>query len=733
MTGTPEPQPSPSAPDLLAQAEQLAQALNPDFELETGENALAHARAVAQLLREAKADVATQTLPFLLAAWSALKTPEITLAKQFGGELAGLAANARKLISLQQTTREGQVEVAVEARRAHAELMRKMLIAFSQDLRVVLLRLASRLQTLRYYAASKRPVPHALARETLEVMAPVANRLGVWQFKWELEDLGLRFSEPVAYKAIARLLDEKRAEREGTITRSVASLQAALAAEHISADVAGRPKHIYSIYKKMQGKALAFDAVMDVRALRVLVEDVKSCYAALGAVHTLWTPLEREFDDYIARPKSNGYQSLHTVVLNEQQQPIEVQIRTHAMHQHAEFGIAAHWAYKEQGGKAEAASSYDQKIAIVRQLITMQSELSGLGASDTSLQTSLQTAGELFDDRIYVLTPQAAIVELQAGSTAIDFAYALHTQLGHRCRGARIDGRVVPLNTVLANGQTVEITSVKEGGPSRDWLNAELGFLKSHRAKAKVRAWFNGLALAQTTALGRLAVEKLLQRLGKTALNLGDLAAKLGFKSAELLFESVGKDEFSLRSIEALLEDAPAPLNTDEVTLKKSKSDTSGTSSGILAVGVDSLLTQLARCCKPVPPDAIGGFVTRTKGISVHRADCANFKSMGERSPGRLIPVTWGADARGGKPGGKPGDTLYSVDVYLEASDRQGLLRDISEVFSKEKINVVAVKSNTVKHTAFMTFTAEIARVEALPHALALLREVSGVNKAVRK
>ena len=703
--------------DVVTRAQQYAQTLNPSFELETGENALAHASAVQVLLASMGADESSQALPFLLAAWSALAQPEAAIEKQFGKELAKLAASARKLISIQQTTREKQVITPSENQSVggdHVELMRKMLLAFSQDLRVVLLRLASRLQTLRYFAAEKRQPPDALARETLEVMAPVANRLGVWQLKWELEDLGFRFTEPATYKRVAKLLDEKRAEREATIARSIAQLEAALAKDSVSATIAGRPKHIYSIYKKMRGKALEFDDLMDVRALRVLVADVKTCYAALGAVHALWTPIEREFDDYIARPKGNGYQSLHTVVLNDEGQTIEVQIRTEAMHQHAEFGVAAHWAYKEGGltsADKTAVQSYDQKIAIARQLLAMQSELSG--------------AQGLFDDRIYVLTPQAAIVELTAGATAIDFAYTLHTSLGHRCRGAKVDGRVVPLNTPLKNGQTIEITAVKEGNPSRDWLNTELGFVKSSRAKAKIRAWFNSLELDQTIAEGRVQVEKHLQRLGKTAQNLEALAEKLGFKSADALFEMVGKDEFSLRNIDVALE-AVAPLApAPDVLLKKAKSDGKG---GVLVVGMGSLLTQLAQCCKPVPPDSILGFVTRTKGVSVHRADCANFGTMAATSPGRVIPVTWSGNA-----GASDKDTLYCVDVFVEATDRQGLLRDVSDVFSKEKINVVGVNTRSIKHTAYMTFSVEIKRAEALPKALGLIAEVQGVTRAVRK
>ena len=402
----------------------------------------------------------------------------------------------------------------------------------------------------------------------------------------------------------------------------------------MQASVFGRPKHIYSIVKKMRGKSLDFDQVFDIRALRVIVPEVKDCYAALSWVHQQFTPVVEEFDDYIAKPKANGYQSLHTIVRDKAGRPIEIQIRTQAMHDHAEHGVAAHWAYKEAGSKGyagvSASGEYDAKIAVLRQLLAWERDLAGSGQG-------------LFEDRIYVLTPDAAIVELPQGATPVDFAYSVHTSLGHRCRGARVDGAMVPLNTPLQNGQTVEITVAKEGGPSRDWLNADLGFLASNRAKAKVRAWFNEQIRHETVARGREAVEKLLQREGKTAVKLEDLASQLGFKSAEDLFAVVGKDEYSLRHIETLLRPAAAPLPPDEFLLKKPRHPDRTPKGGVLVVGIDSLMTQLAKCCKPAPPDAISGFVTRGKGVSVHRRDCSNFRELAARSAERVIEVEWGA------------------------------------------------------------------------------------------
>jgi GTP pyrophosphokinase len=548
----------------------------------------------------------------------------------------------------------------------------------------------------------------------------LANRLGIWQIKWEMEDLSFRFLEPVTYKEIASLLDQKRGERERYMVDLRERMQQELAAQGVKAQVDGRPKHIYSIVRKMRGKSLAFDRVFDIRALRVVVPAVSDCYQVLSWVHEHFVPIAEEFDDYIAKPKPNGYQSLHTVVRDVDGRPIEIQIRTQAMHDHAEHGVAAHWAYKEAGAKGyagvSASSDYDAKIAVLRQLLAWERDLSGAGQGEG-----------LFDDRIYVLTPDAAVVELPQGATPVDFAYTVHTNLGHRCRGAKVDGAMVPLNTPLANGQTVEVTAIKEGGPSRDWLNPELGYLASNRARAKVRAWFNAQISEETIARGREAVEKLLQRLGRTSTKLEDLASQLGFKSAEGLFEVVGKDEYSLRNIEVLLNPPEPALLPDEYLQKKFKGAVARKSpSGVLVVGVDSLLTQLSRCCKPAPPDVISGFVTRGKGVSIHRQDCSNFRELASRHGERVIDVRWG-EHKG------PDGAVYPIDVSVEAFDRQGLLRDISEVFAKEKMNVIGVQTQSVKGTAWMTFTVEISDAAGLNKVLGTVRNVKGVRSARRR
>ena len=695
--------------------------------LDTGENIFAHADAVAAILCDIGGSEAMQAASYLVYVCDYLNKPQEVIAKAFGENFAALAMETTKLVQVQRQARLNQVAGAraatpipmAQTAAVQTENVRKMLLAFSRDLRVVMLRLASRLQTLRFFAARKLPMPADLAREALQVFAPLANRLGIREIKWEMEDLSFRFLEPETYRQVARLLDEKRSEREAQVELLRSRLEAELKEQGIAATLQGRPKHIYSIVKKMRGKSLGFDQVYDLRALRIIVASIPDCYAALSWVHSQFAPVTQEFDDYIAKPKANGYQSLHTIVRDSAGRPIEIQIRTQAMHEHAELGVAAHWAYKEAGTKGysgvSAGGAYDAKIAVLRQLLAWERDL-----SDAPGQTVL-------DDRIYVLTPDAAIVELPQGATAIDFAYSVHTNLGHRCRGARLDGVMMPLNTPLKNGQTVEVTVAKEGGPSRDWLNPELAYLASHRAKAKVRAWFNALAMNETVAKGREAVEKLLQRLGKTAVKLDDLAEQLGFKSADDLFEVVGKDEFSLRNIETVLRPPePAAADDDHLQLKKPRSAPGGGKGGLLVVGVDSLMTQLARCCKPAPPDAICGFVTRGKGVSVHRIDCSNLREMVSKNGERVIEVEWGQT--------KASDSaVYPVDVAIEAADRQGLLRDISEVFTKEKMNVIGVQTQSIKGTAWMTFTVEVADAARMQKVLAIVAELKGVRSARRR
>jgi GTP pyrophosphokinase len=721
----------PEQTQALSRARAFASPLISGETLDTGENVLAHADAMVEILRGIGGSEAMQAACYLVYACQHLNKPQESIAKVFGDNFAELAVETTKLVQVQSQAlaaqlaaeRNGTALSMAQTAAVQTENVRKMLLAFSRDLRVVLLRLTSRLQTLRYYAATKKTVAPGIAYEALNVFAPLSNRLGIWDVKWEMEDLAFRFLEPDTYKQIATLLDEKRIEREAYVAQLRDEIEQALRQQSIQAQVQGRPKHIYSIVKKMRGKSLDFDHVYDIRALRIIVSSVPDCYAALSWVHSRFAPLTEEFDDYIARPKANGYQSLHTIVRDAEGRAIEIQIRTQAMHEHAEHGVAAHWAYKEAGTKGYAGgvtanSTYDAKIAVLRQLLAWERDLA-----------TPQQAQGVFDDRIYVLTPDAAIIELPQGATPVDFAYTVHTSLGHRCRGARVDGAMVPLNTPLKNGQTVEVVAAKDStsGPSRDWLNPELGFLASTRARNKVRAWFNAQATHENIARGREAVEKLLQREGKTSVKLDDLAAQLGFPSADALFEVVGKDEFSLRSIETVLR-PPEPASTTEAqpVLRRSRAD--GDRGGVLVVGVNSLLTQLAKCCKPAPPDAIRGFVTRGKGVSVHRADCSNLRELEHKHLERVIEVEWGV--RKGVGADAP---LYPVDVNIEAVDRQGLLRDILEIFAKDKINVVGAQTQTVKNIAWMTLTVEISDSGRLNKVLPIVASLAGVRTARRR
>lgn len=726
----------------LADAARIAQALEfvtPFFEdrtIVTEQNTLQFAIGVASTLAMLKTDADTRIagILFELSEMNPLAAEKIEA--KFGNEIAELVAGVRRLMRLREATLTqhdvGRGKDEAERTASQMEVLRKMVLAMANDMRVVLVRLASRVTTLRYFAECKRDdgAVQQYASETMDLYAPLANRLGVWQLKWELEDLSFRFLEPEQYKRIAKMLEEKRVERESFVVSAIARLEKELAAVDVKAEVSGRPKHIFSIWKKMKGKKVDFDELYDVRAFRVIVDDIKDCYTVLGILNNLWTPIPKEFDDYISRPKPNGYKSLHTVVIVDDGRPLEVQIRTKEMHQFSEFGVAAHWRYKETGGSNFSAQEYDEKIAWLRQLLAWKNEVSDVVVDHEQLQREWveKVKAATLDDRIYVLTPQARVIELPTGATPVDFAYQLHTDVGHRCRGARVDGVMVPLNTKLKNGQTVEIITLKIGsiqtGPSRDWLTPE--YTVGTRTRSKIRAWFNAIDQEITLSTGRGLIEKTLQREGKTSVNLEELARKLSFASLDDLFLAVGKEEFSLRQVETALRDDPVVEESPEFVIShkiRASSVVHGAKSGVLVVGTDGLMTQLARCCKPAPPDDIVGFVTRGKGVSIHRLSCKNFAEMRNKAPERVIQTTWG-------DGGK--DTVYPVDIFVMAQDRQGLLRDISEVFSREKINVIGVNTQSAKGQAKMSFTAEINGTSQLQKAMTVIREVGGVQEVRR-
>ncbi len=693
----------------VSEALALAAELYGDGRLGTGEPVLPHGVGVALVLSSLNLDLDTRLAALLFAVHDSVDDPRALLEPRFGAPVAELVAGLHRLKGLRPLTRAASAGASEV--QAQGEILRKMLLAMADDIRVVLLRLASRTQTLRWFTDQDTAERQDMARESLEIYAPLANRLGVWQMKWEIEDLSFRFLEPATYKRIARMLDEKRLERESFIDGAVARLKAELEQSGVhGAEVYGRPKHIYSIWNKMRAKDLEFSEVYDVRALRIVVAEIKDCYTALGLVHALWQPIHGEFDDYISHPKGNFYRSLHTAVMAEDGRSLEVQIRTPEMHRHAELGVAAHWRYKEAGTSARADSAYDDKIAWLRQLLSWRDEITDSAAWVEQFKRAA------LDDTIYVLTPQGRVIDMPRGATPVDFAYRLHTDLGHRCRGAKVDGHLVPLDTPLANGQRVEIVAAKTGGPSRDWLSGS--YLASSRARSKVKAWFAAQQEAEMLAQGRASVMRELQREGQTQANMDELAGKLGFRNADALYLAAARGEVGPRALHVALKGADALAPEPEIQTRKSRAG----DSQVLVVGVGKLLTQLGRCCKPVPPDAIAGFVTRGKGVSVHRVECTNFRNMAARNPERVIDADWGQAVQG----------VYPVDIAVEANDRQGLLRDISDVLSKERINVTAVRTLSRGCMATMGFTVELAGIEQLAKALGLLREVPGVVSARR-
>jgi GTP pyrophosphokinase len=677
----------------------------------SGEDVFSHAVSAAAIVAD------LNLLPDAIAATLLFAVPDFRpdsqpwLSETFNPTVALLVEGVSRVRRLTELAHIDQLDTP-EERARQAETMRKMLLAMVADIRVVLIKLAWRTQTMHYLIHCDEPVRRRIAQETMDVFAPLANRLGVWQIKWELEDLGFRHMEPDSYKKIARLLDERRLERLDYIERVLAALRGELKKAGVRGDVAGRPKHIYSIWRKMRKKSLDFTELYDIRAVRVLVDSIPDCYTVLGLIHSMWQPIPGEFDDYISHPKANDYRSLHTAVIGPEDRGIEVQIRTFDMHMHAEFGVAAHWRYKE-GGKGDA--QYEEKISWLRQLLDWREEISDRSGLADAFKT------ELFADTIYILTPAGRVLALPQGATPIDFAYAVHSDLGHRCRGAKIDGQIVPLSTPLQNGQRVEILSAKEGGPSVNWLHD--GWVKSHRAISKVRQYIRLQNADVVRETGRQLFERELARHSHAKPNLGTLADKLGYERLDELYAALGHGELTLRMVAQALETlAPAPPREvapqDLVKASKGGHD----SGGILIEGVDNLMTVLAGCCKPAPPDAVMGFVTKGRGISIHRAACQTLKRLSQQSPERLIAADWGNQK----------NSMFPIDIEVIAQDRHGLLRDISDVLSRDKLNVVGVNTVSRDLRALMRFTVEVHQVNDISRVLAHVLDVSGVLEARR-
>ncbi|MFM2344940.1 MAG: hypothetical protein RLZZ210_1552 [Pseudomonadota bacterium] len=770
----------------------------PDFNLlyidndATQEHIESHIKGVYDILSSLDIDAYMTKSCVLFALYPKLQeyltnNPQQTT---FNPDTIYLSASVYKLLQTTQqfTSHAERINNSLE-HQATLEILRKMLLASAQDIRAIVIMLASQLQTLRWHALHKTEPSVLWVKDVLNLYAPLANRLGIWQLKWELEDLAFRFMEPVSYRQIASLLDEKRVERENFIEEMKQKLISTMKEAFINADISGRPKHIYSIWKKMHGKNLSFTHLYDVRAFRIIVKDIKDCYTALGVVHNLWTPVPKEFDDYISQAKPNGYQSLHTVVIADDGRAIEIQIRTAEMHKQAEFGVAAHWRYKEAGtkgysGEFSATGTYEEKIALFRQLLEWKED-SEIGYISSSLQNDINSTsnknksynnidnisnldensstiknpeerwekvGSWVDDHIYVFTPQAKVIALPVSATALDFAYHVHTNVGHRCRGAKVDGKMVPLYTPLENGQTVEVITVKEGGPSRNWLRNQPQYLASNRARSKVRAWFNALELEETINKGRTILEKILQREGKTGVNLEDLAHNCRYKNSNDLFLSLAKDLISSKYIEDILtlnygsksnansntnNSSANTINNNEVEINsitdtsyiiKTKKPSSSKSSkksnvGVSVMGIDSMVMQMAKCCKPIPGDDIVGFVTKGNGITIHRTQCISMAKYNQKYPERLIDAQWKEEE----------NQRYIVDLYIEAHDRQGLLRDLGHILSKEKINVISTQSKSKNNIACLTFTLELFTKDKLQQAISMIQKIKSVVKVERK
>jgi len=674
----------------------LAEALHA---CETQPVAQAECCDVLDLLGMLGCDAQTQAA----ALWFELARVDPALWKTQG---AKLPAELQRLVGGQQAAEQVWALHAQRAPEGAAEGLRRLLLAIVRDLRVVFVLLARQLARMRAAAALPPEQAAALARLTRDIHAPLANRLGIWQLKWELEDLAFRFLQPETYRRIAKLLDERRTDRESFIRESLDELQRALEAAGIHAELAGRPKHIYSIWKKMQRKSLDFSDLYDIRAVRVLVDTITDCYAALGVVHARWPHLPGEFDDYIARPKANGYQSLHTAVLGPEGKTLEVQIRTHEMHRANELGVAAHWRYKE-GGSSDA--EFEAKIAWMRKLLEPR------GEDDSALAAELHT--ELLEDRVYLLTPKGEVFDLARGATVLDFAYLVHTEVGHRCRGAKVNGRIVPLTFQPQSGDRVEILTAKVAEPSRDWLSPHHGYLNTARAKDKVRAWFRRIAHDANLAVGRSMFERELKRLALSGADVSKLPAHFHLQTHDELLIALALGEVTPGQIARVVQESaqppappPPPVSARPVTLDHS---------ALSIEGIGNLLTTLARCCQPLPGDPVRGFITKGRGVSVHRGDCGSLARLARRDPDRVIEVSWGSAAA----------QAYEVDIELRGYDRKGLQKDVTGVVSNAGTYIIASSSRLIAHAGEveMRFTLRVRDFEQLSTLLGKLLALPNV------
>jgi len=705
---------------IIEKASLLAQFAHADQTRISGEPYFYHSLAVADILANIHMDYETVAAALL---HDVVEDSEISLddiRKQFGDSIANLVDGVTKMLLIQSFKGLDESSKKAKKERVQAESLRKMLLAMVEDVRVVLIKLADRTHNMRTLSVFSESKQKRIASETLDIYAPLANRLGMWQLKWELEDLSFRYLEPELYKKIAKMLDERRVDREGYINEFVQRLQTELTNVHVNAEIRGRPKHIYSIYKKMQRKDIEYQHVYDTRGVRVLVDTIPECYTVLGIVHSFWRHIPGEFDDYIATPKQNNYQSIHTAVFGPEGKVVEVQIRTHKMHEDNELGVASHWRYKEG---TDYDAGFERKIAWLRQLLDWKEDIADANEFVDQLKS------DAFEDRIYVFTPKGNVVDLVDGATPLDFAYHIHTDVGHRCRGAKVNGHMVPLTYRLKTGEQIEVLTVKHGEPSRDWLNPELAYLRTSRARSKVLHWFKMLNFDKNVADGRSILEKELNRLGLTDVNLEKLSRRLDYPKLEDCLAAIGRNDLKIGRIVRLIQEirqeqrSPQPV----IQTRQATQNRSSGSSDVMIAGVGDLLTQIARCCKPVPGDEISGYITKGRGISIHRKDCPNILRYITQSPERLIDVAWA---------GTEGESqAYPVDVQLSAFDRQGLLSDVAAMLSAEKVNIIAVNtlSDKKSYTANMVLTLEIEDLSRLSKILHKLKELPNVLDVKRK
>ena len=717
--------------ELIQRAYRVADEAHSDQKRHSGEPYINHCLAVASILADLRVP------PDVIAAGLLHDTVEDTtitlneIKRDFGNTIAILVDGVTKLTNLPRVSRDDQhaengngsngselsdlnLNNNALGRKQDlvSETLRKTFLAMGDDVRVVLIKLADRLHNMRTLGFMPENKRKRIAKETLDIFAPLANRLGIWQIKWELEDLGFRYLNPEKYKEIAEQIQERRPDREVQIEAIKTNLLRLLERHNIKAEISGRPKHIYSIYKKMTQKGKPFDLVRDVRAVRLIVPDVPSCYAALGVIHTHWRPIPGEFDDYIAAPKDNFYQSLHTAVIYDDKRPLEVQIRTAEMHQNAEYGIAAHWRYKEGSHRDK---NYEQRINWLRNMMEWRTDVHDAQEFVEGMKT------DVFQDRVYVFTPRGDIIDLSAGSTPIDFAYHVHTDIGHRCRGARVNGKLVPLYQDLKTGDQVEILTAKRGGPSRDWLNPNLGLVKTQRARSKIKAWFKKQEDEQNLAQGRVTLERELQRLGITHTNFEKMARELGFKVPEDMFIALGNGDLSVNRVIKQLSEIVETVDILEATIPAQESKPS--TDAVEVVGLKGLLSNMARCCNPMPGDQIVGYITRGRGATIHRQDCPNI--LRQKDTERLLQVDWGKVER-----------TFPVHITVKAYDRQGLMGDISTLLQGEGVNIADVSVNYNRTVADIKLVIEIrdlaqlsrvlTRIESLPNVLEALRTRPG-------